>query len=52
MKKVTIVKRGNHYEVRIGGVGYSLANTKAEAERKASQYRRQLKQSKTQRFVD
>ena len=51
MKKVTIVKRGKHYEVRIGGVGYATANTRAEAERKAKEYRRQL-QGQAHRFVD
>lgn len=43
VKKVTVVKRGNHYEVRIGGVGYALADSKGEASRKAAEYRRQLK---------
>lgn len=43
MKRVTIRKEGNHYVVSIGGRGMTIAYTKAEAEKKAKQYRKQLK---------
>jgi hypothetical protein len=45
-KRVTIRKEGNHYVISIGGRGMSLANTKAEANKKAAQYRKQLKKKK------
>jgi len=43
MKRVTIRKEGSHYVISIGGEGQSLAKTKLEANKRAKQYRKQLK---------
>lgn len=42
-QRVTIRKEGKHRVVSIGGRGMSIAKTKREAEKKAKQYRKQLK---------
>ncbi len=43
VKRVTIKKEGNHYLISVGGNGMSLANSKAEANKKATAFRKQLK---------
>lgn len=42
VQRVTIRKEGSHWVVSIGGRGMTLAFTKAEANRKAKAFRKQL----------
>ena len=45
-KRVTIKKEGSHYLISIGGNGMALAKTKAEANKKANEFRKQMNRPK------
>lgn len=49
VKRVTIKKanpKGNHYVVSVGGIGIAMAHSKAEANKKAEAFRKQLQKKR------